>query len=157
MLALSSSTRYFIYGEPTDMRFGINSQSGLVRNGLGFDPMNGDVFLFLGKRSNQVRLLQWDREGFAMYVKKLERGTFERPRLAGNAITSSRLTLLLQGVKLESISYRKRYDPSKGGQKQRAFSSYKVPKCPQKVIFPLIFRSWKTRGRTTESATKKPC
>ena len=115
MLALSSSIRYFIYDEPTDMRFGINSLAGLVRNKLGFDPMNGDVFLFLGKRSNQIRLLQWDRDGFAMYVKKLEQGTFERPRLLGNAVTSSQLTLLLQGVKLESVSYRKRYEPLKKG------------------------------------------
>ncbi len=113
MLALSSSSRYFMYGEPTDMRFGINSLAGLVRNGLGFDPMNGDVFVFLGKRSNQIRLLQWDRDGFSMYIKKLERGTFERPKLAGNAVTSSQLILLLQGVRLESVSYRKRYDPLK--------------------------------------------
>ena len=115
MLALSSSMRYFLYGEPTDMRFGINSLAGLVRNKLGFDPMNGDVFLFLGKRSNQIRLLQWDRDGFAMYIKKLEQGTFERPRTAGNAITSAQLTLLLQGVRLESVSYRRRYDPLKRG------------------------------------------
>jgi transposase len=113
MLALSSSTRYFMYKEPTDMRFGINSLSGLVRNKLGFDPMNGDVFVFIGKRSNQIRILQWDRDGFAMYVKKLERGTFERPVLAGNGITSSQLSLLLQGVRLESVSYRKRYEDLK--------------------------------------------
>lgn len=115
MLAVSSSVRYFLYGEPTDMRFGINSLAGLVRNKLGFDPMSGDVFLFLGKRPNQIRLLQWDRDGFAMYVKKLEQGTFERPRLSGTAITSGQLTLLLQGVRLESVSYRKRYDPLKKG------------------------------------------
>lgn len=110
MLALSSSTRYFMYKEPTDMRYGINSLAGLVRNRLGFDPMNGDVFAFLGKRSNQIRILQWDRDGFAMYIKKLEKGTFERPALVGNAITSSQLSLLLQGVRLESVSYRKRYE-----------------------------------------------
>ena len=115
MLALSSSTRYFLYGEPTDMRFGINSLAGLVRNRLGFDTMNGDVFLFLGKRSNQIRLIQWDRDGFAMYVKRLERGTFERPRIPGTAVTSTQLTLLLQGVRLESVSYRKRYAPLKRG------------------------------------------
>ena len=97
------------------MRFGINSLAGLVRNRLGFDPMNGDVFLFLGKRSNQIRLIQWDRDGFAMYVKRLERGTFERPRIPGTAVTSTQLTLLLQGVRLESVSYRKRYAPLKRG------------------------------------------
>ena len=113
MLALSSSTRYFMYKDPTDMRYGINSLAGLVRNKLGFDPMNGDVFVFLGKRSNQIRLLQWDRDGFGMYIKKLERGTFERPILSVNSVTSSQLTLLLQGVRLESVSYRKRYEPLK--------------------------------------------
>ncbi|WP_262888131.1 IS66 family insertion sequence element accessory protein TnpB [Cyclobacterium roseum] len=113
MLALSTSCRYFLYGNPTDMRFGINSLSGLVRNELGSDPMNGDVFIFIGKRSNQVRLLQWDRDGFALYIKKLEQGTFERPRLNGNAISSVQLTLLLQGIRLESVRYRKRYDPLK--------------------------------------------
>lgn len=111
MLALSSSVRYFMYHEPTDMRFGINSLAGLVRNRLGFDPMNGDVFVFLGKRSNQIRFLQWDRDGFAMYIKKLEQGTFERPAVRGNAVTSGQLSLLLQGVRLVSVSYRKRYDP----------------------------------------------
>jgi len=115
MLALSSSVRYFMYHEPTDMRFGINSLAGLVRNKLGFDPMNGDVFVFIGKRSNQIRFLQWDRDGFALYIKKLEQGTFERPALSGNAVTSSQLSLLLQGVRLVSVSYRKRYDPLKRG------------------------------------------
>ncbi len=109
MLALSSSVRYFLHKDPTDMRFGINSLAGLVHNRLGADPMGGDVFVFLGKRSNQVRILQWDGDGFAMYVKKLERGTFERPALAGNSITDRQLGLLLQGVVLGSVSYRKRY------------------------------------------------
>ena len=112
MLALSSAVRYFMYHEPTDMRFGINSLAGLVRNRLGFDPMNGgDVFVFLGKRSNQIRFIQWDRDGFAMYIKKLEQGTFERPAVPGNAVTSGQLSLLLQGVRLVSVRYRKRYNP----------------------------------------------
>jgi transposase len=102
-----------MYKEPTDMRFGINSLSGLVRNKLGFDPLNGDVFVFIGNLSNQIRILQWDRYGFAMYIKKLEEGTFERPVLTDNAITSSQLSLLSQGVRLESVSYRKCYDALK--------------------------------------------
>ncbi|WP_168196252.1 IS66 family insertion sequence element accessory protein TnpB [Echinicola soli] len=112
---MSNSVRYFLYGQPTDMRFGINSLAGLVQNELGFDPMNGDIFIFIGKRSNQVRLLQWDRDGFALYIKKLEQGTFERPKLAGNMISGGQLTLLLQGVMLDSVSYRRRYDSSKRG------------------------------------------
>jgi len=97
------------------MRFGIQSLAGLVRNELGSDPMGGDIFVFLGKRRNQIRLLQWDRDGFAMYIKKLERGTFEWPRTEGTAISSHQLSLLLQGVMLESVRMRKRYIPLKAG------------------------------------------
>lgn len=70
------------------MRYGIYSLAGLVRNELGFDPSSGDVFVFLGKRLNQIRLLQWDRDGFAMYVKKLEQGTFEWLKSEDIAITA---------------------------------------------------------------------
>lgn len=113
MLALSNSCRYFLYRSPADMRFGIYSLAGLVRNELGFDPSSGDVFVFLGKRLNQIRLLQWDRDGFAMYVKKLEQGTFEWPKSENTAITSHQLTLLLQGVMLDSVRLRKRYQHGK--------------------------------------------
>lgn len=113
MLALSHTCRYFLYRSATDMRYGINSLAGLVRNELGFDPMSGDVFVFIGKRRNQIRLLQWDSDGFAMYIKKLELGTFEWPRGHGNLISSHQLTLLLQGVMLESVRMRRRYTPLK--------------------------------------------
>jgi transposase len=91
------------------MRFGINSLAGLVQNELHFNPMSGDVFVFLGKRKNQIRLLQWDNDGFAMYIKKLEQGTFEWPKGDNILITSHQLTLLLQGVMLESVRLRSRW------------------------------------------------
>lgn len=91
------------------MRYGIYSLAGLVRNELGFDPSSGDVFVFLGKRLDQIRLLQWDRDGFAMYVKKLEAGTFEWPKGNQTLISGHQLTLLLQGVMLDSVRLRKRY------------------------------------------------
>ena len=113
MLALSQSCRYFLYRRPADMRFGIHSLAGLVENELGFNPMSGDIFVFLGKRVNQIRLLQWDRDGFAMYVKKLEHGTFEWPKGDESLISSHELILLLQGVMLDSVRLRKRYTPLK--------------------------------------------
>lgn len=91
------------------MRFGIYSLSGLVRNQLRENPLSGDVFVFIGKRNNQIRLLQWDRDGFAMYIKKLEQGTFERPQGNNSIITSHQLTLLLEGVMLKTVRLRKRY------------------------------------------------
>ena len=93
------------------MRFG--NISGLVRNELGHDPLSGDVFVFIGKRRNQIRFLQWDRDGFAMYIKKLEQGTFELPQGDESIITSHQLTLLMEGVMLKTVRVRKRYRPLK--------------------------------------------
>lgn len=95
------------------MRFGIYSLAGLVRNELGHDPLSGDIFVFLGKRGNQVRLLQWDRDGFALYIKRLEQGTFEWPLGEESTITSHQMTLLMEGVMLKTVRLRKRYTPLK--------------------------------------------
>ena len=110
MLTLTHACRYHLYRQPCDMRYGIYSLSGLVRNELGGDPLSGDVFVFIGKRRNQIRFLQWDRDGFAMYIKKLERGTFEWPQGTDTAITSHQLTLLMEGVMLKTVRIRKRYE-----------------------------------------------
>jgi transposase len=67
----------------------------------------------MGKRRNQVRFLQWDGDGFAMYIKKLEQGTFEWPQGELPTITSHQLTLLMEGVMLKSVRVRKRYTPLK--------------------------------------------
>jgi len=112
MLSLSSSSRYFLYQQPVDMRRGIYSLAGLVQNNLGLDPLSGDVFIFIGKRGNQLRLLQWDRDGYALYSKRLEAGTFERPKDGRLLISSRELSLVLQGVKLASVQLRKRYERS---------------------------------------------
>lgn len=109
MLALSGSCRYFLYGKGTDMRCGFYSLAALVSQELGQDPLSGDVFIFIGKRSNQIRLLQWDRDGFALYCKRLERGTFQWPTGANPQITDQDLLLILRGIQLESVKLRKRF------------------------------------------------
>ncbi len=87
----------------------IYSLAGLVQNGLHLDPTSGDVFVFVGKRGNQVRVPQWDGDGYALYIKRLEAGTFERPKGGKLLIPSRELLLILQGVKLTSVQLRKRY------------------------------------------------
>lgn len=109
MLSLSPFTRYFLYREPTDMRCGIYSLAGLVQNGLKQDPLGGDVFIFMGKAGNQVRLLQWDNDGYALYIKRLEKGTFERPAVDKLQLSARELMLILQGIKLKSVQLRRRY------------------------------------------------
>jgi len=113
MLSISHTSRYFLYRSPCDMRFGIYSLAGLVRNQLGRDPLSGDIFVFIGKRGNQVRLLQWDRDGFSLYIKRLEQGTFEWPEGNQPCITSRQMMLLMEGVMLKTVRLRKRYESLK--------------------------------------------
>jgi transposase len=109
MLTISHHHRYFIFRGITDMRKGFDGLSGLVRNEMKQDPLNGDVFLFFNRRSNQLKLLQWDRDGFAMYCKRLEKGTFELPKDGEIIISAEILSCILQGISLASIRRRKRY------------------------------------------------
>jgi transposase len=109
MLTLNSFSRYFLYQAPTDMRCGIYSLAGLVQNNLKQNPLSGDIFIFIGKSGNQIRLLQWDNDGFALYIKRLEKGTFERPPEGKLQLSARELMLILGGIKLGSVQLRKRY------------------------------------------------
>ena len=95
------------------MRKGFNGLSGLVREHIEHDLMSGDVFIFLNRRRNRVKLLMWDATGFAVWYKVLESGTFELPDNGEESsleLNWSRLVMLLEGVELKSIKRRKRYD-----------------------------------------------
>jgi transposase len=114
MLSLSVSCRYFLYRPSTDMRKGFDGLSGLIRNGLGQDPLSGDVFIFFNRRHNHVKLLLWEGDGFSLYYKRLERGTYELPMMndltQGVSIRHDELMLILQGISLKSVRKRKRYE-----------------------------------------------
>jgi len=95
------------------MRRGIDSLSGIVRAEMNRDPLSGEVFIFLCRRRRQIKLLLFEGDGYALYLKRLERGTFEFPQkeLTGRAIltSSDELNWILKGIQLESIRHRKRY------------------------------------------------
>lgn len=113
MLSLSSSQRYFIYSDLADMRKGFDSLSGLVRSEFKMNPLSGDVFIFLSRSRNKIKLLQWQRDGFAIYYKRLEKGRFELPdNIKGSCatISSQNLMLIMEGIKLSSIKKHKRYE-----------------------------------------------
>lgn len=94
------------------MRKGFAGLSGLVRQHIEHELMSGDVFIFLNRRRDRIKLLMWDTTGFALYYKQLERGTFELPdSKSGKSIelTWSELVLLLEGIEMKSVKRRKRY------------------------------------------------
>lgn len=109
MLSLSVHQRYFLYRQPADMRKGYDGLCGLVRTHMKLDPLCGDVFVFIGRRRNQVKLLCWENDGFIMFCKRLEKGTFELPASGEAKINVEVLSCLLQGIKLSSIRKRTRY------------------------------------------------
>ena len=80
MFSLGSSHRYYLYGEPTDMRKSFDGLAGLVRSKLHLPLTTGQVFVFINKRRDRVKLLHWEAGGFVLYYKRLEQGVLERPR-----------------------------------------------------------------------------
>lgn len=116
MLTVSSTCRYFLYRPVADMRKGFDGLSGLVRNELQCDPLSGDVFIFFNKRRNQVKLLLWEGDGYSIYYKRLEGGTYELPMVSHSqtvTLRSDELMLILQGISLKSVRRRKRYERNK--------------------------------------------
>lgn len=95
------------------MRKGFDSLSGIVSSQMKGDPLSGSLFIFFNKKHNQVKLLLWEADGFALYHKRLEQGTYEVPEGdAANAaisISSQQLQLILDGISLRSVRRRKRY------------------------------------------------
>ena len=111
MISFNSSQRFFLYRSSTDMRRSFAGLSGIVLNELQKPLTSGDVFIFINKPRNSIKLLVWDRNGFVIYYKRLEEGTFEIP--AGDeksiVIKWDELIMMLEGIALKSVKRRKRY------------------------------------------------
>ena len=100
-MILASAVRAYVCAEPTDMRKQIDGLAQLVEPLFGSDPFGGQVFVFLGKRRNKVKLLWWDRHGFFLLYKRLERGRFPRPEaLAREGLSMAELMAFLEGIDL---------------------------------------------------------
>jgi hypothetical protein len=95
------------------MRKGFDGLCGLVSLHMGQDPSSGEVFIFINKRRNQIKILHWEQGGFVLYHKRLERGTFEKidfdENLKSCQIPWSSLVMLTEGVSMKNIRNRERY------------------------------------------------
>ena len=112
MLTLSSY-QFWLYQHPCDMRKGFDGLSGIVRNEMNLDPLNGAVYIFFNKPRNLVKLLLWDTTGFAIYHKRLSKGTFGeftiKTKTKSTSIRRDELLCILEGIELKSIKRRRRY------------------------------------------------
>jgi len=113
MFSLGAS-RYYLYREPTDIRKSFDGLCGLVSERLGQNPMSGDVFIFINRPRNRIKLLHWQGDGFAIYYKRLEKGTYEIPEIktfsASIELDAQQLLLILEGISLLSVKKRRRYE-----------------------------------------------
>lgn len=110
MLSITRFHRCYLYHGRTDMRKGIDSLCGLIRNELGKDPLSGELFIFFCGAHRRVKILLWDQDGFALYQKRLERGSYQMPEgTTHQSISAEQLNFILAGVVLEKIKFRPRY------------------------------------------------
>ncbi len=106
MLTLSAQERIFVATEPVDLRRSIDGLAALVMNAFGEDPLSGHLFVFRNRRGDRMKVLAWDRNGYAIWYKRLERGRFSFPPAGGRrAISAQTFQLLIGGLDL-----RRRWD-----------------------------------------------
>jgi transposase len=106
MLGLPPSVRIYYAIEPVDMRKGIDGLRAKVEQTLGKDPYEGHLFVFVGKSRDKLKILFWDRGGFVLYLKRLERGRFQLPTLDDKRrqvqMEPAQLAMLLDGIDLNA-------------------------------------------------------
>jgi transposase len=109
-------SQLFLYGKDVDMRRSFDGLLAIVQNEFMRDILQGDVFLFLNRRRDRIKILWWDGDGMAIFMKRLEAGTYQRPMLAADQVSllmdRTQLDLLLAGIELTSVKRRKRYTPA---------------------------------------------
>ena len=114
MLTLGTTGRIWLCAQPVDGRKGFDGLCAVVTAHLGQDPLSGDLFVFRNRKGERLKILYWDRDGLAVWYKRLEQGTFQLPTpqtdsLAGQEITTADLAMLLEGVDLSTAQRRQRY------------------------------------------------
>jgi transposase len=113
VLSLPPSVHIHLCVEPADMRRSFDGLALLVQQFLGADPLSGHLFVFRNKPGDRLKLLFWDGDGYVIYYKRLEEGTFRFPapraKESGVEIRAADLAMLLDGVDLDSVKRRKRY------------------------------------------------
>jgi transposase len=107
------SAKVYLATAPTDMRKGFDTLAALVKQFLRHDPLSGHLFLFVGRGKDRLKILYWDSDGFAIWYKRLEEGTFRLPGVrtetASVELKASELAMLLEGIDLKSIKRSKRF------------------------------------------------
>lgn len=113
MITLSAGVAIWLSTAPTDMRKGFDGLMQVVAEHVRKNVLDGGLYVFFNRRRNRVKLLWWQEGGLCIWYQRLERGTFELPKVAADAksvvLTPTELGLILGGIELSSVRQRKRY------------------------------------------------
>ncbi|MEC5167522.1 transposase [Flavobacterium sp. PL11] len=109
MFSLSSSHTFLLYPKVCDMRKSFNGLCGLVANELGRVAHSGEVFIFINRNNNQMKLLHWESGGFVLYYKRLEQGTFAGSTSTKLQINWSDLVLMIEGIQIIKSNKKRRF------------------------------------------------
>jgi transposase len=105
MLAINPQVKIYLHTDPIDMRKSFDGLFGIIKSDLHLDVRDGGVFMFLNLRRNRIKLMYWDRDGIAIWMKRLESNCFQRPLRSSDG----KHIIILAGIDLASIKMRKRY------------------------------------------------
>lgn len=109
----SATTRIWLCVEPADMRCGFDRLAELAATVTGEDPLSGHLFLFRARSGDRMKILYWDKDGYALWYKRLEEGTFKLPKVEPEKrsvqLRASELAMLLDGIDLKSVKRSRRY------------------------------------------------
>lgn len=111
MLSFPSAVKIYLCKEPTDMRRSFDSLAMMVQCVIQQDPLSGYVFVFCNKRGNSLKLLYWDGDGYAIWYKRLEKGTFNIPgdTPEDHRLEHHQLAMMLEGIDFTKIKRKKRF------------------------------------------------
>lgn len=115
MLTLPSSVRIFMASQSIDGRKGFDGLQSIVRSEWRRDVYSGHLFIFFGRRRDLVKVLAWDRGGFVLYIKRLERGRFTIPVVPAGAnvveLDATQLAMLLDGIDVRTVRRQRVWQP----------------------------------------------
>ena len=113
MLSIPPNVSVYLCAKPTDMRKGFDGLHTLALQVFKRNPLDGHLFLFVNRRRDRLKMLWWDRDGMALFYKRLEAGTYQPPVTSddceGIVIDSTDLAMILNGIDIQSAKRRKRY------------------------------------------------
>ena len=112
MIMLPLAVRIFVCTRAIDLRKSFDGLTGLVQECFGQDPLTGHLFLFLNRRRDRLKILYFDRDGLAIWYKRLEVGSFQMPQPVGSdsvELQPAQLAMLLSGIDLRTARQRKRF------------------------------------------------